>query len=395
MNTTTRKTSDRKSRARPLPLLGGISEEVFLRDYWQKKPLLIRNAIAGFIGPLNKSEVLTLARRDDAESRLVTRDANTWQIEHGPFSASSFRRQKNVLWTILVQDVQHFSHEAHALLARFNFIPQARIDDLMGSYAVAGAGVGAHFDTYDVFLLQGMGRRRWQISRQRDLRLKPNFPLKILSHFNPTEEFVLETGDMLYLPPGVAHNGIAETECLTWSIGFRAPSTQDLSVAFLDHLRDAIRFPGQYADQDIKSTRHPAEIDAAMQRRFAALLRNVHAAVRDTATNRRFIGCYLTEPKPHVVFDVPPVPLAARAFAKLATRHGLELTLKTRILYDDEHIFINGQARKQGRGGGASLRQLADHRLLSASGLTKLESKPIVAFLYECYRDGILEIARH
>ena len=211
MNPTSTKTRKRNSLLSPLPLLGGISASVFFRDYWQKKPLLIRNAIADFVAPLSKSEVLTLARREEAESRLIKRDADDWQFEHGPFTARDFRQAKNILWTVLVQDVQHFSYEAHELLAKFGFIPQARIDDLMVSYAVAGAGVGAHFDSYDVFLLQGIGRRRWQISEQQDLRLKPGIPLKILSHFKPTEEFILETGDMLYLPPGSGMPSSRET----------------------------------------------------------------------------------------------------------------------------------------------------------------------------------------
>ena len=378
-----------------LPLLGDISAEVFLRDYWQKKPLLIRNAIADFVGPLTKTEVHTLARRDDAESRLITRDAAVWQIEHGPLSVSDFRKAKNKLWTVLVQDVQHFSYEAHDLLARFNFIPNARIDDLMVSYAVAGAGVGAHFDSYDVFLLQGIGRRRWQISSQRDLRLTPDLPLKILSHFKPTEEFVLETGDMLYLPPSVAHNGIAETECLTWSIGFRAPTAQQLSVDFLDFLRDELQLPGVYADPELKSTRHPAEIDAAMHARFATMLHGVQTAARDPLLIRRFTGCYLTEPKAHVVFDAPETPMTANVFAKLAMRHGVELDLKTRMLVDDKNIFINGEAHAPTHALSAVLRKLADTRLLTAASVAKMSSKPALAFLYERYREGALAIARH
>ena len=378
-----------------LPLLGGISAEVFLRDYWQKKPLLIRNAIAGFTAPLSKSEVLTLAQRDDAESRLITRDAAAWQIEHGPLSASVLRKVKNKFWTVLVQDVQHFSYEAHDLLARFNFIPNARIDDLMVSYAVAGAGVGAHFDSYDVFLLQGMGRRRWQISSQRDLRLQPDLPLKILSHFKPTDEFVLETGDMLYLPPSVAHNGIAETDCLTWSIGFRAPTKQDLSVAFLDYLRDELQLAGRYADPELQSSRHPGEIDALMHARFAALLDGLQSAARDPSMIRRFTGCYLTEPKSHVVFDAPETPLTTNAFAKLAMRHGVELDLKTRMLVDAENIFVNGEELAQVCADATALRALADTRVLVAASLARMSSKPAAAFLYDRYREGALMIARH
>ena len=395
MSSTPGKVSDQNSSSRPLALLGGISANFFLRDYWQKKPLLIRNAINDFVAPLSKKEVLTLARRDDAESRLITHDTNIWRIEHGPFSARDFRPLKTILWTVLVQDVQHFSHEAHELLEKFNFIPQARIDDLMVSYAVAGAGVGPHFDSYDVFLLQGSGRRRWQISSQKDLRLKADLPLKVLSHFKPTEEFILDTGDMLYLPPSVAHNGIAETECLTWSVGFRAPSTQELSMAFLDYLRDSLQLPGQYADRDMKSTRHPAKIDIAMQRRFANLLDGVRNVSRSKATIRQFTGCYLTEPKAHVVFEAPVLPLSSDAFGKLAMRHGLELDLKTRVLYDDEHVFINGEAKTAIGGARAILRELADRRSLSASGIAKFESRPTLAFLYQCYCDGVLEIGCH
>ena len=395
MKPTTQKEISRKSLLRALPLLGGITAEVFLRDYWQKKPLLIRNAIADFAAPLSKREVLTLARREDAESRLITRNGGNWQFEHGPFSASDFRLPKNILWTVLVQDVQHFSHEAHELLAKFNFIAQARVDNLMVSYAIPGAGVGAHFDSYDVFLLQGAGRRRWQISSQQDLRLKPDLPLKILSHFKPMEEFVLETGDMLYLPPSVAHNGIAETECLTWSIGFRGPSKQELSVAFLDYLRDSLQLTGQYVDPDLKSAMHSAEINHAMGQRFAHLLRELQMASRDEATIRRFTGCYLTEPKSHVVFDAPDTPLTTGAFRKLAMRHGLRLDLKTRVLYDDESVYINGEAHTLTRVARTILRELADERSLDASALCKVESKQALAFLYECYCDGTLLIARH
>ena len=395
MDPTSRKTISRNSLRQPLALLGGITADVFLRDYWQKKPLLIRNAIANFVAPLSKNEVLTLARRDDAESRLITRDIDEWRFEHGPFSVDDFRQPKNILWTVLIQDVQHFSHQAHELLSNFGFIPQARIDDLMVSYAIPGAGVGAHFDSYDVFLLQGMGRRRWQISSQNDLRLKPGLPLKILSHFKPAEEFVLETGDMLYLPPHVAHDGIAETECLTWSIGLRGPTKQELSVAFLDYLRDAIQLSGQYADPELKSIQHPAQIDSAMSRRFALLLREIQTASRDAATIRRFTGCYLTEPKSHIVFDAPNTPLTAGAFRARAMRYGLALDLKSRVLYDDEHIFVNGEARIRMRGMGTVICELADRRLLSASRLSKLKSGSVLAFLYNCYCDGALVIARH
>ena len=378
----------------PLELLGGISASVFLRDYWQKKPLLIRNSIKAFVGPLSKSEVFTLARREDAESRLATSVADRWQLMHGPFSAKDFRFPPGVLWTVLIQDVQHFSYEAHELLAKFNFIPQARIDDLMVSYAAAGAGVGPHFDTYDVFLLQGSGSRRWQISQQRDLRLKPDLPLKILSHFKPTQEFVLQTGDMLYLPPGVAHNGIAESECLTWSVGFRAPSQQDLSLAFLDYVRDSTSLTGLYTDPGVAPSQSCAEIDVAMQQRFSGLLNGVQAAVNDPAIVRKFVGCYLTEPKMHVVFDAPEIAVSIKQFERLLQKHGIELDLKTRMLYDDEHVFVNGEATADIGGSRRLLRELANRRMLSAAKCAELKTGTVMKWLYQCYCDGALTIAR-
>lgn len=234
----------------PLQMLGGISAQQFLDEYWQQKPLLIRDAFSGNVAPLTNAEILTLAGYDDAESRLVLWHNNAWSLDHGPFSAKDFkqlRRAQDARWTVLVQDVQHFSHEAHALLAEFNFLPQARIDDLMVSYAVKGGGVGPHFDSYDVFLLQGHGQRRWQISAQDDLTLQNDLPLKILKHFQPAQEWVLNAGDMLYLPPVYAHNGVAASDdCVTWSIGFRAPSNQEMLEAWLDDARDTLKTGGAF-----------------------------------------------------------------------------------------------------------------------------------------------------
>ncbi len=377
--------------ALPLALLGGISAEVFLRDYWQKKPLLIRNAIRNFTAPLTKREVFTLARRDNAESRLITREGAQWQLQHGPFSSRAMQLPASTLWTILIQDVQHFSHEAHALLGQFNFLPQARIDDLMVSYAVPGAGVGAHVDSYDVFLLQGMGRRRWQISTQTDLMLKPDMPLKILAHFKPTEEFVLDTGDMLYLPPSIAHHGVAETECMTWSIGFRAPSKQDFCVAYLDYLRDALRLPGHYADPNISVTHHTAEIDVGMQTRYAALLRDLPSSLGDVQSINRFIGCHLTEPKPHVVFEPPEDEWTLPAFITAAKRHGLRLDLKTRFLYDKKCLYVNGEVHLPVRGTWQALRQLADTRALPGAAFAGAPTRH--TWLFARHQEGAIEVS--
>jgi len=381
------------SAEQPLAHLGGLSARRFLREYWQKQPLLIRQAFPHFAGPLDKREVLELARREDAESRLIARSGARWTLQQGPLARRDLAEMKDSKWTVLIQDTQHFSNEAHDLLARFNFIPHARVDDLMVSYAVPGAGVGPHVDSYDVFLLQGCGRRRWQISAQRDLRLKPGVPLKILSHFKAEQEFVLESGDMLYLPPGFAHNGIAETECLSWSIGFRAPSQQELSTALLDYLRDEIVLDGQYGDPDLAPARHPGEIDAAMRRRIGIMLKDVQDATRNVAHQQRCLGRFLTDPKPHVYFD-PPEPLLSQGiFRQAAIRRGVILDRKTRFLFTGDLFFMNGSEFPASAAGAEFFRQLADTRKLSAEAVAGGPDKAFHACLYGAYGDGFLHIA--
>ena len=192
-----------------------------------------------------------LACREDVESRLIRGSGTHWQLDHGPFRKSDFKRLPKTEWTLLVQSLNHFLPEADALLAHFDFIPHARLDDLMVSYAVPGGSVGPHFDSYDVFLLQGQGHRRWQIGTQTDLALLDDAPLKILRHFDAEDEWVLGPGDMLYLPPHVAHYGVAEDDCMTYSIGFRAPTTEELAQGFLMHLQDTLKLEGRYADPDL------------------------------------------------------------------------------------------------------------------------------------------------
>ncbi len=206
----------------PATLLGNLTPAQFMRRYWQKKPLLIRQAIPGIQPPLSRDELFELADSEDAESRLITHFRKSWAMEHGPFAPDELPSVKKRDWTLLVQGVNLHDDRARALLDRFRFIPDARLDDLMISYATDGGGVGAHFDSYDVFLLQVHGKRRWRFGAQRDLSLKEGLPLKVLQHFEADEEWVLEPGDMLYLPPHIAHDGVAEGECMTASIGFRA-----------------------------------------------------------------------------------------------------------------------------------------------------------------------------
>ena len=380
--------------------LGGISPGVFMRDYWQKKPLLVRQAFANFAAPLTGKEILTLAKREHAESRLITRRGvgknAAWHLQQGPLTGNNFRAAADSIWTVLVQDTQHFSHEAQQLLQCFNFIPNARLDDLMVSYAVRGGGVGPHLDSYDVFLVQGQGQRRWQISRQQNLRLKPDLPLKILAQFKAEEDWILNTGDMLYLPPGVAHHGVAQTDdCVTWSIGCRAPSQQEIADAFLDYLRDEIKLNGQYRDPDLRATTKPGAISADMLRRVSAMLADVRKAVAAKKHVQQFFGRLLTEPKSHVYFDAPVAGLTLPAFAKCAGTRGLTLDLKTRLLYDHRHLYLNGEIKLKSALKTANCRKawcvLADTRTLTIAQIKTLSPAQLASF-YDAYCDGLIHI---
>lgn len=366
-------------------LLGGLSPTRFLREVWHKRPLLIRNAIPGFAGMAAPAELQQLAGRDDVESRLIQGSGRLWQLDHGPFRKSDFKRLPKTEWTLLVQSLNHFLPEAEALLARFDFIPHARLDDLMVSYAVPGGSVGPHFDSYDVFLLQGSGHRRWQISTQRDLALIDGAPLKILRHFKPEAEWILGPGDMLYLPPHVAHYGVAVDTCTTYSIGFRAPTADELAQGFLMHLQDTVRLEGRYADPGLRLQQHPGEIGRAMLDQIEGMLAKIRWTRADVA---EFAGRYLSEPKPNVFFDAPDAPLTRAAFDKAATKRGVALDAKSRLLFAGKRFFINGESFAPAGEEVAALTRLADRRRLMPPLPAALRPR-----LYEWYEAGWLEIA--
>lgn len=355
-----------------------------MRDHWQKKPLLVRQAFPSFMPPLDVREVLELARRDEAESRLVAHQGGKWTLAHGPFTGAAQKRLPARDWTILIQDIQHFSHEAKTLLQAFDFIPHARVDDVMVSLAAPGGGVGPHFDSYDVFLLQGLGRRRWRISAQSDLRLRDDLPLKILKRFRPEQEWVLEAGDMLYLPPGYAHDGVALDECLTFSIGFRAPAYDELQAGFLDHLRDTLAPEGQYRDPHLAPTGHPGEIPALMSRELKRVLR----AIRwDDAAMDDFLGRFLSEPKSNVFFDPPSPPLSPARFASACKLRGVALDSRSRCLYSGDRIFMNGEASVVPKASAALLRTFADRQTIGPTAL----GREALDVLYGWYRAGYLQ----
>ncbi|MBU9135171.1 cupin domain-containing protein [Burkholderia multivorans] len=378
----------------PTPLLGGLTPAQFMRRYWQKKPLLIRQAMPGVKPPVTRDALFDLAADYDAESRLITHFRNKWQLAHGPFEPGSLPAVTRDAWTLLVQGLDLHVDAARALLDRFRFIPDARLDDLMISYATNGGGVGPHFDSYDVFLLQVEGRRRWRIGAQQDLSLQAGVPLKILANFEPTDEWVLEPGDMLYLPPHIAHDGVADGECMTCSIGFRAPSAGELGAQFLYYLaeRGGLRDSGAddlYRDPKQPAVAAPAELPPAMVERVAEIVDAIRWRKRDVA---EFLGCYLSEPKSNVVFEPPARPLSEAAFVAQASRRGIRLDRRAALLYNARSYFINGEEGPLEEAG-EWLAELANQRQMEAKRFVTLSRVPsMTALLHEWYRAGWIRV---
>ena len=356
---------------KPLPLLGGLSAAQFMRRHWQKKPLLVRQAIPAMVPPIERSALFALAEREDVESRLIRHGKAGWTLRHGPLARRALPPRKQPAWTLLVQGVDLHHDGVHALLQQFRFLPDARLDDLMISYASDQGGVGAHFDSYDVFLLQAQGRRRWSIGRQSDLRLQQGVPLKILENFEPEQSFVLEPGDMLYLPPRYAHDGVAVgDDCMTCSIGLRSSAVGELGAdllarvaqAYAEALEDAGPAElARYRDPTQPAVEAPAAMPAALQ---AFARKAVDAALRDPDAIDRALGESLTEPKANVWFDSE----GAEAPAEL---HAVALDRRTRMLYDARHLYINGESFRAGGADATLMRRLADQRALGPRELSR------------------------
>lgn len=346
----------------PLTLLGGLTPTQFMKRHWHKKPLLVRQAFPNFKPCVGRADLLALAANEDVESRLIVHDAKGWKMKKGPLSRRSLPPFSQKKWTFLVQGVDLHQQGVHQLMQQFRFVPDARLDDLMISYATDGGGVGPHFDSYDVFLLQAHGERRWRIGRQKDLSLQPGVPLKILQNFEPEQEFVLQPGDMLYLPPQYAHDGVAQGECMTWSIGFRSPGEGELARELLQGLADeALDQVGEavYRDPRQAAVDTPAAIPEALQDFARTALRK---AQRDPDVLSLLLGEYLTEPKPQVWF-------AGQDNAQWQQGRGICLDRRTRMMYDARHIFINGEGFRVGGKDARVLRVLADQRELPASSV--------------------------
>lgn len=347
----------------PTPLLGGLSPQVFMRRHWQKRPLLIRQAVPDVAPPASRAELFAMAARDDVESRLVVHQPKGWTLRQGPLPRRALPRVDQRGWTLLVQGLDAHLDAARELLSRFRFVPDARLDDLMVSWASDGGGVGPHVDSYDVFLLQVHGKRRWQIAAPAEHRLQAGVPLKIIENFVPEQTWLLEPGDMLYLPPGWAHDGVAEGECMTASIGFRAAGRAELRTEVLQRMLDASDLPDVdplYRDPKQPATDEPARIPAALSdfvgREVARWLAEPRAL--DCA-----LGEVLSELKPQVYFD---------AASSLVSGRGVQLDRRTRMLYDEHHVFINGESYRAAGRDARLMRELADERRLAAAQLANL-----------------------
>ncbi|WP_353146632.1 cupin domain-containing protein [Pollutimonas bauzanensis] len=373
----------------PLTLLGGISPQHFMREYWQRKPLLIRQAIPGFKPSLSIANIKQLVKREEVESRLIWQDENGWNMKTGPFDRLPAASKPN--WSLLAQSVDLHDDATAALMRQFRFISDARLDDAMISIATDGGGVGPHFDSYDVFLLQAHGQRRWRISQQEDLTLEPGLPLKILQNFQAEEEFVLEPGDMLYLPPHAAHDGVAIGNCMTISIGFRAPTLATLACGMLETANDQILanlgdlgglyanpvIPGPslsatFKDPDTDATTTPAALPDTLLKATVDAIAKVKF---DKHLATRFLGQWLTDLPANAYFEPGNEDLDLTV--AMPTTGKLVLDRCTRLMYRDKQLFINGEVAPIPAS--SRLRQLADARelLCGSDKATKLKQKEL------------------
>ena len=328
--------------------LGELTTEQFLQNFWQKKPCLIRNALLDYDPPLDANDIAGLACEEMAESRLVRGrfPQNDWQLSHGPFDEDLFALLPESDWTLLVQDVEKHFPPLQDLMTKFYFLPSWRLDDLMVSYAVPGGSVGPHVDQYDVFLYQAQGRRMWQIAEQFEEELIEDCPLNVLSHFEAQQEWILNPGDMLYLPPGIAHHGVALDECMTWSIGLRAPSTADLMQTMGEYLANRPDDDSRYSDPGLKAHDRQGEIDAVAIERLRDLL---VGSINDPDVFKPFAGEFLTRFR-LAQEPVSPDPDLDRSalLAKLQAGARLIRNPWTRLAWIDTHdgalLFAAGTA---------------------------------------------------
>ncbi len=330
--------------------LENFDSAAFLRDTWQQKPLLIRQGLPHWQNPIEPDELAGLAGEEGVEARLVTGAPGEWALEQGPISGDRFGTLGEQGWTLLVQAVDHHVPEVAELLEAFRFIPDWRIDDVMVSYAADGGGVGPHFDQYDVFLVQGLGRRRWRIGAPCDesTPLLPHEDLRLLAGFEATDEWVLEPGDILYLPPGVAHDGVAlDGDCMTYSIGFRAPSRHELIAQWTDEVLDGLSDDDRYTDPGLPAQSNPGEITPGALARLHAMATD---ALLDPARFAQWFGRHTTEPKYAEIDWAPEEPVTADEVGEqLARGASIERNSASRFAFvagaeGTVTLFVDGEA---------------------------------------------------
>jgi 50S ribosomal protein L16 3-hydroxylase len=373
----------------PLPLLGGLSAADFLRDYWQKRPLLIRAALPNFDCPISPEELAGLACEEEVEARLILQAGSThsdWQLRHGPFGEDDFLQLPASHWTLLVQEINKHVPEFALLQQRFDFIPNWRMDDVMISYAPDQGGVGPHTDQYDVFLIQAAGTRRWRLSHQAAgaEQMIPDPPLKVLADFQPEEEYLLEAGDMLYLPPGVVHEGVALGECMTISIGFRAPNQVEMLSAYLaDCLAqmDGERF---YRDPDLQPQQNPGLISPEALQTIRTMIRSI--PLEDQQIDRWF-GSFITDVRPGHYLPEPEQPLEIADFIRILDEAGeLWRSDYARFAYVVEsaeltQLYVAGEVYSLGPGQAFVAPLLCGQRVFSNTDIQAAMELPEIAEL--------------
>ena len=372
-------------------ILGKTSVDDFLKNYWQKKPLLIKNAIPNFVSPITESDLFIIAQNEEAVSRLIEHKQGIWQVKYGPFKKSDLPKKTNIPWTILVQNINHYFPFAESFLNLFKFIPYARLDDLMISYATKKGSVGPHFDSYDVFLFQAQGAREWKISDQKKFTLDKQSSIKIITNFKSKNSWVLKPGDMLYLPPNIGHWGISQSDdCVTYSIGFRAPATFEIQSKFLDFIQDHLITNENeiYKDPNLTPQKNPAEISSNMTK----AIRNIVDRLRwDKSSINHFIGQLLSEPTESSIFETRK-PLSLKAFEKSIVHKTLRLNSKTRMLFIKNNFYINGEFIKIDKKYTSFLKQLANDREISLeSTLNKRDLNALGIVLLPLYEAGFID----
>lgn len=377
-------------------LFGGLSRQQFLQQYWQKKPLLVRGAFADFNNPITAEELAGLACEDQTECRLVLEKGGSgpWEVRYGPFAEAEFSRLPESHWTLLVQEVDKHVPALAALLAQFSFVPNWRLDDIMVSYAADQGSVGPHVDEYDVFLIQGWGRRRWQISQQQVAAgdLLPDLDLRIMRQFNAESTWLLEPGDMLYLPPGVPHYGVAQGPCMTYSVGFRAPDQMNLWDSLLAYRQERDLTPLRYADPDLALQDNPGLISAQALAGIEQLLRSAPLPAPLLAD---WFGRYITESRSGMQAQPLDNPFGEDAVRQLLRTDTVYRCEASRFAYTEQAgqtvLYVDGEAHSLAPAAAALAPLLAGERSYEPRQLAPLlQSSDAVTLLTELINAGCL-----